>query len=170
MKSAGLTRLVAGKTDDDDHRRHKIKDRGMELKFGMSPISWTNDDLPELGGDTSLETCLSETKLAGYSGTELGGKFPREEHELRRVLQQHELQLVSGWYSGRLMENDVKTEIEQIKPQLDLFAAVGAPVIVYGETYNTVQNQRTVPLNKKPILEISLFEAYGARLTGFQRI
>lgn len=165
MKSAGLTRLVAGKTDDDDHRRHKIKDRGMELKFGMSPISWTNDDLPELGGDTSLETCLSETKLAGYSGTELGGKFPREEHELRRVLQQHELQLVSGWYSGRLMENDVKTEIEQIKPQLDLFAAVGAPVIVYGETYNTVQNQRTVPLNKKPTLEISLFEAYGARLT-----
>ena len=32
----------------------------MEVKLGMSPISWTNDDLPELGGDTSLETCLKK--------------------------------------------------------------------------------------------------------------
>ena len=44
----------------------------MEVKLGMSPISWTNDDLPELGGDTSLETCLKETRLAGFSGSELG--------------------------------------------------------------------------------------------------
>ena len=54
----------------------------MEVKLGMSPISWTNDDLPELGGDTSLETCLKETRLAGFSGTELGGKFPKNPSSL----------------------------------------------------------------------------------------
>ena len=50
----------------------------MKARLGIAPIAWTNDDLPELGGDTPLEVCLSETRRAGYQGTELGGKFPRE--------------------------------------------------------------------------------------------
>ncbi len=50
----------------------------MAVKIGINPITWTNDDVPELGGDTPLETCLAETAQAGYRGTELGGKFPRE--------------------------------------------------------------------------------------------
>jgi inosose dehydratase len=137
----------------------------MEISFGISPISWTNDDLPELGADTSLETCLSEIKLAGYSGTELGGKFPRDKFELQQVLRTHGLRLVSGWHSGRLLGDSLKTEIERIKPHLDLMAALGAPVLVYGETFNTVQNQRFVPLSARPMLESSEFKAYGERLT-----
>ena len=49
----------------------------MTVHLGINPITWTNDDMPELGGDIPLETCLAETREAGYSGTELGGKFPR---------------------------------------------------------------------------------------------
>ena len=49
----------------------------MTVEIGINPITWTNDDMPELGGDIPLETCLAETREAGYSGTELGGKFPR---------------------------------------------------------------------------------------------
>ena len=51
--------------------------RGSRVEIGINPITWTNDDMPELGGDIPLETCLAETREAGYSGTELGGKFPR---------------------------------------------------------------------------------------------
>ncbi|NKB77485.1 MAG: myo-inosose-2 dehydratase [Gammaproteobacteria bacterium] len=137
----------------------------MKLKFGMSPISWSNDDLPELGGDTPLETCLRETRLAGYSGTELGGKFPQDEVTLRHVLKEHDLQLVSGWYSGLLLNNSVEEELERVKPQLELYGALDAPVLVYGETFNTVQNRRLDPLNRKPILPESDFPAYGERLT-----
>ena len=54
----------------------------MKVKLGMSPISWSNDDLPELGGNTSLEKCLTETRKAGYTGTENGGKFPKKANEL----------------------------------------------------------------------------------------
>ena len=50
----------------------------MSVKIGVSPISWTNDDLPELGGDTTVEHCLQEGRQAGYRGFELGGKWPRE--------------------------------------------------------------------------------------------
>jgi len=138
----------------------------MQLKFGMSPISWTNDDLPQLGGDTSLETCLSETRQAGYSGTELGGKFPKDRASLGKVLAEHELQLVSGWYSGLLLNNDLKSELELVKPQLELYASLNAPVLVYGETYATVQNRQQEPLCNKPVLAEAEFPAYGERLTG----
>ena len=45
----------------------------MSVKIGVSPISWTNDDMPELGRDTTVEQCLQEGKQAGYRGFELGG-------------------------------------------------------------------------------------------------
>ena len=49
----------------------------MKIKIGIAPIAWSNDDMPELGGDTPIEVCLDEAKKAGFSGIELGGKFPR---------------------------------------------------------------------------------------------
>ena len=82
----------------------------MLIKFGIAPIAWSNDDLPELGGETSLETCLKESRLAGYSGTESGGKFPMDANILGPLLKKHQLQLVSGWFSGGLLVNDIETE------------------------------------------------------------
>ena len=32
----------------------------MSVRIAINPITWTNDDVPELGGDTPLETCLAE--------------------------------------------------------------------------------------------------------------
>ena len=58
----------------------------MAVRIGINPITWTNDDVPELGGDTPLEVCLGETKQAGYAGTELGGKFPRNSAELKPIM------------------------------------------------------------------------------------
>ena len=82
----------------------------MKARLGIAPIAWTNDDLPELGGDTPLEVCLSESREAGFSGTETGGKFPKTPRELQEVLAAHDLKLVSGWYSGRVLENDLSAE------------------------------------------------------------
>ena len=36
----------------------------MKARLGIAPIAWSNDDLPELGGETPLETCLSEAREA----------------------------------------------------------------------------------------------------------
>ena len=44
----------------------------MAIRIGANPIGWSNDDLPEIGGDTPLETCLAEAKQAGIEGMELG--------------------------------------------------------------------------------------------------
>ena len=82
----------------------------MKARLGIAPIAWSNDDLPELGGDTPLEVCLSESREAGFSGVETGGKFPKTPRELKEVLAAHDLKLVSGWYSGRVLENDLSAE------------------------------------------------------------
>ena len=46
------------------------------VKLGIAPIGWTNDDMPQLGGELTFEQMVSEAALAGFQGTEVGGKFP----------------------------------------------------------------------------------------------
>ncbi len=70
----------------------------MTVRIGINPLTWTNDDMPELGGETPLETCLAEARDAGYQGVELGNKFPRRSGELRPIMERHGLDVVSGWY------------------------------------------------------------------------
>lgn len=138
---------------------------GLNVRLGMSPISWSNDDLPQLGGDTSLETCLIETREAGFTGTETGGKFPSDVGALESVLKSHDLALVSGWYSGTMISNDIESEKRRITPQLELFRDVGAAVIVYGETFETVQNQQSRALASRPKLADFDAVTYGRNLT-----
>ena len=52
------------------------------IRFGVAPINWNNDDIPELGSDYTIETILSEMNQAGYEGTELGNKFPNKASSL----------------------------------------------------------------------------------------
>ena len=92
---------------------HPVKDIRMTVRLGINPITWTNDDVPELGGDTPLEVCLSETQQAGYQGTELGGKFPRQSAVLGPILDSYGLDLVSGWYDGRICEREVGGRIRR---------------------------------------------------------
>ena len=83
------------------------KEFKMKAKLGIAPIAWSNDDLPELGGKTTLETCLSESKIAGFSGVETGGKFPKNSRELGPILKNHKIYLASGWYSVTMLDKDM---------------------------------------------------------------
>jgi inosose dehydratase len=139
----------------------------MKARLGIAPIAWSNDDLPELGGDTPLEVCLAESREAGYSGVETGGKFPKGARELKDALAAFNLKLVSGWYSGRVLENDLAAEKDRAAAQLELFRENGASVLAYGETTGTVQNRRNVPLARRPRLDKEQMRAYGRKLTQF---
>ena len=92
--------------------------------------------------------------------------FPKQPAALAAVLKDHDLALVSGWYSGTLINNDLDAELDRIADQLALFKAVGASVIVYGETFNTVQNRQEKPLTSRPRLADFDIAAYGRRLTA----
>lgn len=143
--------------------------RPFNVKIGINPISWSNDDLPSLGGETPLEVALAEGKAIGYQGFELGTKFPRESEALRDVLGRHGLELVSGWYSGRIAERSVQEEIEAVAPHLKLLADNGAKVMVYGEVANSIQGS-PVPLYKRPrFFQPEQWIEYARKLTAFAR-
>ena len=137
----------------------------MSVRLGISPIGWSNDDLPELGGDIPLDTCLAETSEAGFEGIELGHKFPRDPALLQSLLGDHELHLVSGWYSGRLLERSVAEELVAIEPHRALLAAMGCTVLVYAETSGGIAGDRTRPLSRRPSLPNGHWRDFGIHLT-----
>jgi inosose dehydratase len=143
--------------------------RPFAVKIGINPLSWSNDDLPSLGGETPLEVALSEGKSIGYQGFELGNKFPRESQALRTVLASHGLELVSGWYSGRLARRSVDEEIAAVATHLKLLADNGAKVMVYGEVADSIQGA-SVPLYKRPrFYKQEDWQRYAQRLDEFAR-
>ncbi|WP_439794637.1 TIM barrel protein [Sinorhizobium meliloti] len=137
----------------------------MSIKIAINPITWTNDDVPELGGDTSLEQCLSEMRQAGYAGTELGGKYPRQGAALKRVLDLYGLELASGWWDGRLYERDVDAEFEAILAHLTLLRDLGAKHVVYADTSMGRHDGIRQPISKRPRLRGEEWEEYGRKLT-----
>jgi inosose dehydratase len=141
----------------------------MRAKLGIAPIAWSNDDLPELGGDTSLQTCLRESREAGFSGVETGGKFPKTAAELGPELETFGLQLASGWYSGTVLDapDNLAEEKDKVASQLELFRTLGAACLAYGETAGTIQNKRNAPLATRRRLSEGEIKTYGRRLTRF---
>ncbi|MEM7403942.1 MAG: myo-inosose-2 dehydratase [Pseudomonadota bacterium] len=139
----------------------------LEAKLGIAPIAWSNDDLPELGGETTLETCLSDARAAGFTGVETGGKFPRSAEALSRVLKTFDLSLVSGWYSGTVLDNNFESECARARSQIDLFLNVGAACLVYGETAGTIQNVRHAALDTRRRLSDDALRRYAQKLNRF---
>jgi inosose dehydratase len=144
----------------------KSKGNIMSVRIGINPITWSNDDLPELGGDTPLETCLTETKQAGYAGTELGGKFPRQSQVLKPIMQQYGLDVISGWYDGRCAEKSVADEMAAITPHLQLLKDMGSRHVVYADTSLGRHGAIFDPISNRPRLADSEWPAYGRKLTS----
>jgi len=124
----------------------------MSIKLGVAPIAWSNDDMPELGGETTLEQCLHEASKAGFTGIESGGKFPKNSDELIPKLNKENLSLCSGWYGAQLLVNTAKDEFSLMKNQLKLFKDCKSPCMVFAEITNSVQGDPNTPLSKRPKL------------------
>jgi inosose dehydratase len=135
----------------------------MAVGLGINPITWTNDDMPELGGDIPLETCLAETHAAGYSGTELGGRFPRTSDVLGPILASHALKLVSGWFDGRIFERDVAEEFGVAEPHLTLLRDLGCKFVVYADTSG---RRGFPPISQRPVLADGDWPEYGRKVTA----
>jgi len=136
------------------------------VSLGINPITWTNDDMPELGGDIPLSRCLAETRLAGYAGIELGGKFPRDAAVLRPILEDHGLRLVSGWYSAHLCRRSVREEQAAVASHLDLLAAMGCKVMVFAEGHGSTDGDPSAPLSRRPVLSDGQWPEFCSRLNA----
>ncbi len=138
------------------------------VRIGINPISWSNDDLPALGGETPLETALAEGAEIGYQGFELGNKFPKEAQALKAKLAEYGVACVSGWYSGRLASRGVEEEIAAAVPHMSKLQMQGCNVVVYGEVADSVQGEIDLPVNRRPrFKDDAAWQAYAHRLDAF---
>jgi len=137
------------------------------IQLGIAPIGWTNDDLPELGGDITFEQCISEMALAGYTGCEVGNKFPKDPQVLKPFLEIRGLQICNQWFSYELTTKSLEENQSLFKQQLDFLEAMGATIIGGGETGTSCQGKDVPVFEGKGILHsVSAWKEYGAKLNA----
>lgn len=137
----------------------------MSVKIGISPIAWQNDDLPQMTANYTMEQALKEAREIGYIGVERGRRMPPDTEGLRKYLERYDIALCGGWCSGNLLVNDVATEREAVRQQVEQFVALNSPCLVYAECSNTVQGNIAVPVNNRPKLSRDEVFAYGRKLS-----
>ncbi|GGG09354.1 myo-inosose-2 dehydratase [Paenibacillus aceti] len=124
----------------------------MSITLGIAPIAWTNDDMPELGAENSFEQCISEMALSGFTGTEIGNKYPREPQVLKSYLELRGLNVASAWFSAFLTTKPYAETEAAFVQHRDFLHAMGAKVIVVSEQGHSVQGQMDTPvIDKKPV-------------------
>jgi inosose dehydratase len=139
----------------------------MKAKLGIAPIAWWNDDLAELSDDVSLEECLRQASVAGFTGMETGRRFPMDMDELGPILAKYGISVCGGWFSGLLIDGDIEVEKDRIAAQHAFFKAANAPCIVYGETARSIQGVKSAPLATKPKLNEADVATYGRKISDF---
>ncbi len=136
----------------------------MKIKLGIAPIAWSNDDMPELGGDTPIEKCLEDAKTSGFSGIELGGKFPRNPGITNFLLNKFNLKMPGGWYGSLLRARTAKEEWLALQDHLNLLKLVKADVFIFADVSGSIQGDGSKPLSSRPSLEKDEWKSYCQKI------
>ena len=136
----------------------------MKIKLGIAPIAWSNDDMPELGGDTPIEQCLEEASSAGFTGIELGGKFPRNPGITNFLLNKYKLKMPGGWYGSLLRTRSAEDEWVAMQDHLNLLKLVNADVFVFADVSGSIQSDQTKKLSTRPTMEDDEFAEYCKKI------
>ena len=137
----------------------------MKIKLGIAPIAWSNDDMPELGGDTPIEKCLEDAKISGFSGIELGGKFPRNPGITNFLLNKFNLKMPGGWYGSLLRGRSAKEEWAALQDHLNLLKLVKADVFVFADISGSIQGDPNKRLSSRPKLEKDEWKNYCEKVS-----
>lgn len=117
-----------------------------KVSLGIAPIAWTNDDLPELGGENTFEQCISEMALAGFTGSEVGNKYPRDTKILKQALSLRGISIASAWFSSFLTTRPYEKTAETFISHRDFLHEMGAKVIVVAEQGHSIQGIADAPV------------------------
>ena len=137
--------------------------------LGIAPIGWCNDDMPELGAENNFRQTVSEMALAGFTGTEIGNKYPADPAVLKWELELRGMRVASRWFSSFLVSKPYEEVEAEFKRELDFLSAVGANRINVSEQSYSIQGQVDTPVlgGAKHVMD----EAEWARFTdGLNRL
>ncbi len=122
------------------------------VRLAIAPIAWTNDDLPDLGRENTFEQCISEMALAGFEGSEVGNKYPKDPAVLTHALDLRGLTICNAWFSSFLTTQPFAEVEKAFIAHRDFLHTVGARVIGAAEQGGSIQGKQDVPvLEGKPM-------------------
>ncbi len=116
------------------------------IKLGIAPIGWTNDDMPDLGKEITFEQCVSEMALAGYEGCEIGNKYPSDPKKLLEYLDIRGLKIANRWFSSFILNKPFAEVEKDFRGNCSFLQAVGANRIGVSEQSYSIQGQMETPV------------------------
>jgi inosose dehydratase len=119
---------------------------GKNVKLGIAPIAWTNDDLPELGSENTFQQCVSEMALAGFTGSEIGNKYPKDAKVLKAALDLRGMEICNAWFSTFLITKPYEETEAAFEKHVAFLAAMGAKVVGVSEQSYSTQGIQTQPV------------------------
>ena len=122
-----------------------------KIRLGIAPIGWTNDDLPELGGEIPFEQCISEMALAGFTGCEVGNRYPKDPKVLDRYLASRGLSVCNAWFSCFFTTMEEEATVQAFLAHRDFLHAMGAKVIGCSEQGSSIQGMNRPVFGEKPV-------------------
>ena len=117
-----------------------------KVKLGIAPIAWTNDDMPDLGKENTFEQCVSEMALAGFTGSEVGNKYPKDSEVLKKALDLRGISICNQWFSSFLLTKPFEEVEKDCRAQLAFLKAMGSKIIGFSEQSYSVQGQMDTPI------------------------
>jgi len=116
------------------------------VRLGIAPIAWTNDDMPDLGKENTFEQCVSEMALAGFTGSEVGNKYPKDPEVLKKALELRGVEICNQWFSSFLLTKPFEKVEKEFRAQLTFLKAMGSKIIGASEQSYSVQGQMETPV------------------------
>ena len=114
--------------------------------MGIAPIGWCNDDMPELGAENTFAQTVSEMALSGFTGTEIGNKYPSDPAALKAALDLRGMRVASRWFSSFILTKPLEEVKADFVRALDFLAAVSCNRINVSEQSYSIQGQADVPV------------------------
>ncbi len=121
------------------------------VNLAIAPIGWTNDDLPDLGKENTFEQCVSEMALAGFTGSEIGNKYPKDVATLKHKLEVRGMRICNAWFSSLLLSDGLDATLDAFIKHRDFLHALGARVIGASEQGNSIQGKSVSIFGEKPV-------------------
>ncbi len=118
-----------------------------KVKLGIAPIAWTNDDMPDLGAENTFEQCVSEMALAGFTGCEVGNKYPKDPAVLKKALELRGMQICNAWFSSFILTQPIEQVEADFVKHITFLKEMGAKVVGISEQSYSIQG------TDKPIFE-----------------
>ncbi len=130
-----------------------------KVKLGIAPIGWTNDDMPDLGSENTFEQCVSEMALAGFTGSEVGNKYPRDVEVLKKALALRNMEICNAWFSACFTTKTKEEVAAEFIEHRDFLHAMGAKIIGAAEVGNSIQGLDEPIFAAKPVYTEEQWEA-----------